>query len=89
VIIAAVPATVNAVFERLARRVSRGVRGACDDRNVSMKKYLEKPGSYEVEAVPLSTRTIRAHEKPLPPSMRPAADVPPGFRPVAGRGVRP
>lgn len=71
----AVLATVNGVFDELARRGCPGVWGACDDRNVPMKKYLEKLGFGEVEAVPFSTRTIRVYEKPLP---APAGATAPG-----------
>jgi hypothetical protein len=61
----AVYATVNAVFDELARRGCPAVWGACDDRNVPMKKYLHKLGFAEVDAVPFRTRTIRVYEKPL------------------------
>jgi RimJ/RimL family protein N-acetyltransferase len=61
----AVLATVNAVFDELGRRGCPGVWGACDDRNVPMKKYLQKLGFAEVEAVPFRTRTIRVYEKAL------------------------
>jgi RimJ/RimL family protein N-acetyltransferase len=63
---AAVLGTVNAVFDELAARGCPSVWGACDDRNVPMKKYLHKLGFAEVDAVPFRTRTIRVYEKPLP-----------------------
>jgi RimJ/RimL family protein N-acetyltransferase len=65
-------ATVHAVFDELAGRGCQGVWGACDDRNVPMKKYLGKLGFDEVDAVEFSTRVIRVYEKPLGAATPPA-----------------